>query len=484
VKGTIDQLIRLQEIITYMNEKKGPWLAFIDIQEAFERVCHTGLFYRLWKAGIKGKAWRVTKDMYTDMNAFVRTNHGDTEHFPIKIGVLQGSVLSAILFLIFIDPLILALRPYGTDIAGKKIASLMFADDLDLIADTQEKREKQTTITVKFLRDWRAIMNSPKSRYLSPLKTKQKNEHGIEETDEVTNLGVEVTTKEVFTTKHALKKTQNAIASMRYITNKLALQAGGTSITIALDIYQKKLAARVEYAIELSNPESHRVTILDNAQLKFIKQSLSLKHTTIDKLLQAETGMVQAKYRAAGKIICKYQQILIRNDEMTVHLLKTNKHNKSGFYQRYKASLNILELEHLKGTIQDQGTEALKLEIREKILIAQRKETLQHINTRITPHYEKHNKEWAPEYYLTSNWPEKHKLAYLHLRTFSHRIKPTKKSLLCPACSMLMCCSVSLRCAISMFSLISSFSASVPWSCIVPLRCSSSSILSEVLYLW
>jgi hypothetical protein len=225
-KGTIDQLIRLQEIITYLNEEKGPWLAFIDIQEAFERVWHTGLFYRLWKAGIKGKAWRVTKDMYTDMNAFVRTNHGDTEHFPIKIGVLQGSVLSAILFLIFIDPLILALRPYGTDIAGKKIASLMFADDLDLIADTQEKREKQTTITVKFLRDWRAIMNSPKSRYLFPLKTKQKNEHGIEETDEVTNLGVEVTTKEVFTTKHALKKTQNSIASMRCITNKLALKAG------------------------------------------------------------------------------------------------------------------------------------------------------------------------------------------------------------------------------------------------------------------
>ena len=121
---------------------------------------------------------------------------------------------------------------------------------------------------------------------------------------------------------------------------------------------------------------------------------------------------------------------------MTVHLLKTNKHKKSGFYQRYKTSLKMLELEHLKGTIQDQGTEALKLEIREKILglIAQRKETLQHINTRITPHYEKHNKEWTPEHYLTANWPEKHKIAYLHLRTFSHHLKPTKKRLICPAC--------------------------------------------------
>ena len=144
--------------------------------------------------------------------------------------------------------------------------------------------------------------------------------------------------------------------------------------------------------------------------------------------------MVQAKYRAAGRVICKYQQIIIREDEITLHLLKTNKHNKSGFYQRYKTSLKILELEHLKGRIQDQGTEALKIEIKEKIAIIQRKETLQHIRTRITPHYEKHNKEWAPEHYLTENWPGKHKLAYLHLRTFSHHIKATKESRLCPAC--------------------------------------------------
>ena len=113
-------------------------------------------------------------------------------------------------------------------------------------------------------------MNNPKSRYLSPHDKKRPNEHGIDEAEEVTNLGEEVATREVFTTKHALKKTQSAIASMRYIANKLALQAGGTSITIALDIYQKKIAARVEYAIELANPESHRVTILDNAQLEFI----------------------------------------------------------------------------------------------------------------------------------------------------------------------------------------------------------------------
>ena len=107
-RGTIDQLIRLQEIITYLNEKKGPWLAFIDIQEAFERVWHTGLFYRLWKAGIKGKAWRVTKDMYTDMNAFVRTNHGDTEHFQqdcrcSKIMLAQETIVNKLLNKIYTD---------------------------------------------------------------------------------------------------------------------------------------------------------------------------------------------------------------------------------------------------------------------------------------------------------------------------------------------------------------------------------------------
>ena len=56
--GTIDQLIRLQEIMQYLNGKgKGPWLAFIDMKEAFKRVWHEGLFYNLWRAGIRGKIW-------------------------------------------------------------------------------------------------------------------------------------------------------------------------------------------------------------------------------------------------------------------------------------------------------------------------------------------------------------------------------------------------------------------------------------------
>ena len=141
----------------YLNGKgKGPWLAFIDIKEAFERVWHEGLFYKLWKAGIRGRIWRIIVNMYKEMLAFVRTNHGDTSKFQVKIGVLQGSVLAAVLFLIFIDELAGKLRPLGVQIDGLRIANLLFADDITIIADSQEKRAQLVRLATKYLSNWRS----------------------------------------------------------------------------------------------------------------------------------------------------------------------------------------------------------------------------------------------------------------------------------------------------------------------------------------
>ena len=49
---------------TRKSEGKHTYLAFLDMSKAFDRVWRDGLFYLLWKFGVKGKIWRLICEMY------------------------------------------------------------------------------------------------------------------------------------------------------------------------------------------------------------------------------------------------------------------------------------------------------------------------------------------------------------------------------------------------------------------------------------
>ena len=80
--GTHTLLTRMQILFGYARRTSTKLsLAYIDFQEAFERVWRAGLMFRLWEAGIRGRLWLVVDDMLTNTTAKVRTNYGDTKGF-------------------------------------------------------------------------------------------------------------------------------------------------------------------------------------------------------------------------------------------------------------------------------------------------------------------------------------------------------------------------------------------------------------------
>ena len=78
-RSTVDNILIIQEVLYYYRYKKGSqrimkektplMLAFVDLVKAFDTVPREKLFRKLSQAGVKGKMYRATKDLYSENRA-------------------------------------------------------------------------------------------------------------------------------------------------------------------------------------------------------------------------------------------------------------------------------------------------------------------------------------------------------------------------------------------------------------------------------
>ena len=78
---------------------------------------------------------RLVEATYHGASTVVRTTHGRTVEFPIKVGLHQGSGLSTFLFIVVLDVLSEQFR------CGLP-CELLFADDLAGVTDTEEEMQR------------------------------------------------------------------------------------------------------------------------------------------------------------------------------------------------------------------------------------------------------------------------------------------------------------------------------------------------------
>ena len=97
-RGTTDAIFIVRQLQEkHLTAKKTLYMAFVDLEKAFDRVLGDVIWWAMRKLGIDKWLVHLVQSMYTDVRSRVRVGNGYSEEFGVAVGVHQGSVLSPLL---------------------------------------------------------------------------------------------------------------------------------------------------------------------------------------------------------------------------------------------------------------------------------------------------------------------------------------------------------------------------------------------------
>ena len=148
-RGTIDQLFTLRLLAEkYYEFGKDLYICYVDFQKAFDSVWRKGLWQVMRHLGYDIKIIRLLESMYHNTASSVRVgSQGElSSWFETLVGVLQGCVLSPLLFNIMLE-IVMALSledgDIGATISGFLCSNLRFADDIALLSESDKGLQSQ-----------------------------------------------------------------------------------------------------------------------------------------------------------------------------------------------------------------------------------------------------------------------------------------------------------------------------------------------------
>lgn len=241
-RSTLDHIFVLNYIIQSQLKKKGGKLyaLFVDLKSAFTSVTHSILWRKLKNIGVSSKFIRILINLYKNAHMSVRTNDGVSEKCKITLGLLQGEILSPLLFSLFlsdIEEFLISKGVRGVPLNHLvEVILLAFADDMVFVSDSLVYLRK----IVKYLEEYFQLNELEVNVQKTKIILFQKGGHGhksrispiyyrnreIEFEKQYLYLGVPVVqsgtydvSKQYFMSKgrNAVQPTVNLINNLKYV---------------------------------------------------------------------------------------------------------------------------------------------------------------------------------------------------------------------------------------------------------------------------
>ena len=178
-----------------LDEEKTTCAIFLDLKKAFNTVNHQILLQKHEKYGILGLPLQLLKSYLSNRFQYTVVNNTKSKMCSVTCGVPQGSTLSPLLFLIYVNDM-----PKASEFNTK-----LFADDTILtLSDVCEKKlNKQINSEIDKIDQWMKLnnlsLNFTKTKFMlfrpniakNPYKfTIEIGKHVLEQVDQIKYLGV------------------------------------------------------------------------------------------------------------------------------------------------------------------------------------------------------------------------------------------------------------------------------------------------------
>ena len=358
----------LEECIDFYKKRNSPvFTCFLDNEKAFDNVWQDGLFHKLHSLGIKGRLWRLIRYSYSGSSVYISQEGHTSDSILVQKGVGQGRVMSAWMFLVYIDKLIYLLQASdcGIIVNSYSIPAILLADDTTLLGSSPNALRTLLNIVYTYASQWRLKYNASKSVMIT---FNSRNNVKLTFGDsEIPTSNSTVYAGVTFSNNHSESlRTDNACIKARKIFHSLhdlGLKQNGIHPLSCVLIWNRVILPSALYGVELWGTLSDKnIENLEKTQRQFVRYIMGFDKTSPTEATTSVLGLLSVssyidKHRLMflGRLCCSEVDLLHKDIftnsvaeyvlgfsnicHITKSLLNTlSKYNLNEFLQNYISS--------------------------------------------------------------------------------------------------------------------------------------------------
>ena len=326
-RSTLDQCAILHELITASKKKfkSHPCVGFLDIKAAYDSVDRSILFEKCSRNGMLPQIVETLRQLFDFNSACIQIGGSKSRSFKMKAGVQQGSLLSPILYSIFLDDikdklqkgpgLKFKVKPTSTKdmmTPARKINALLYADDIAVIGKNKEELQGLLNLALEFAAENNFKFNANKCVWTGE---KDEKEIFLEETKmkmvaSFEYLGITFSKKGIDANKHIERLCCNA-RKIYFTLQRIGFNGQGFSTNSNILIYKTIIRPRLEYGLQITKFTKTNLDKIEASQHEFICGAFSIGKNS------SRTAL-----RVLGRVEPMQMRVNILNERFRVRVIR------------------------------------------------------------------------------------------------------------------------------------------------------------------